>query len=588
MERMHRQRNLQGHCVGSRVHLPARTTRKRLDTSPCQSARSASHLPRAHAAHNPRGPIQRDQRHCNHLMFDINPRFMDARRQNLSLSYISQQEAGRQGLAAMRSFLDFQMELDRAGASKVNLLKAALMISLDQNIPQTLERLESVVAMVQRHMKPSFGPLEIVRCINSVLYDFYRFSGAKERFYHLESASLARLLQYKTGGPTALGILYIAVAERVGLRLAAVSLPSHFLVRPLDLGSETDPVFIDPYNGGVLYDIAGVARMLHDNLDLPPPDELSAEAAARAALQGAVGSYAANGTMTHGSARAPGSGGVGWGFLVGAATAGMQDEGEDDDDLVPMYEPTVYGCGTNEPWFLPYLEPVGKLEVLMRLLRNMREVLWVPLIRQQVADEARMSWQAQQALSVLRMMRAAEPHNEEHVVSEALCLAVAGRQMEGCELLRGFLREHPEALGAVRTLYGMEAENRVAARLAAVEKAQRDKEAAEAARQRTLRARLAGLKGFNGHDPNAVLNDPSFFSRMYGRLWDDNYWISAMLDHHSSQGGADEDDDDGGGGSSKGAAATGSSGGKGGSGQGGGGGGGGSGKPKADGKGGKN
>ncbi|GIL92005.1 hypothetical protein Vretimale_18515 [Volvox reticuliferus] len=574
MERMHLQRN------------SPRTTRKHRDSSPWRLARSASQQPRAHAAHYPRGPSHRDQRHCNHLMFDLNPRFMDARRQDLSLSHISQHEAGRQGLAAMRSFLDFQMELDRAGATEVNLLKAALMIALDQNIPQTLERVESVVAMVQRHMKPSFGPLEIVRCINSVMYDFYRFSGAKERFYHPESASLARLLQYKTGGPTALGILYIAVAERVGLRVAAISLPSHFLVRPLDLGSESDPLFIDPYNGGVLYDVAGVARILHDNLDLPPPEEVSAEVAARTALQAAVGSYtAASGAMTHESARTPGGSSGVWGILRAASAAGLQGGVEDDDGdgFVPMYEPTVYGCAANEPWFRPYLEPVGKLEVLMRLLRNMREVLWVPLIRQQVGDELRKSWQAQQALSVLRMMRLAEPHNEEHVVSEALCLAVAGRPMEGCELLRGFLRQHPEALGAARTLYSMEAQNRVAERLAAVEKAHRDKEAAEAARQRTLRARLAGLKGFNGRDPNAVLNDPSFFSRMYGRLWDDNYWISAMLDHHSSQGGVDEEDDDGGG-SSKGAAANGSRGGdgKGGSG----GGGGGSGKPKADRKGG--
>jgi hypothetical protein len=32
--------------------------------------------------------------------------------------------------------------------------------------------------------------------------------------------------------------------------------------------------------------------------------------------------------------------------------------------------------------------------------------------------------------------------------------------------------------------------------------------------------------GFNPRDPHSVLSDPNYFSRMYGRLWDDNYWVS--------------------------------------------------------------
>ncbi|GLC70252.1 hypothetical protein PLESTF_000948500 [Pleodorina starrii] len=573
--KMQSQSRLQRFSTGSPPLGPpsSRTWTRRPPPLPLRP-RDAS-LCTAAAALPARGPGPREQRQCEHLMFDFNTRFMDARREDLALSHVSHHDAGRQGLPAMRSFLDLQMELDRPEPSQVDLLRAALMIAMDQSIPQTLERLESVVAMVHRHLKPGFGPAETVRCINSVLFDFYRFSGAKERYYHPESSSLARLLQYKTGNPTALGILYIAVAERVGLRVAAVSLPSHFLVRPLDLGSETQPLFIDPYNGGALYDIAGVGRLLHANLHLPPPEELSAAATARAALRGAVDSHTA-------SAAPPSSPRV-WGLLRGAAAAaaggGEEEELSDEEERVPMYEPAMYGSGPSDPWFRPYLEPVGKVEVLMRLLRNMREVFWVPLMRQQpVTDEVRAGLLAQQALGVLRMMRLVEPHLEEHVVSEALCLAAAGRRAEGCELLRTFLDEHPEATGAMRTLFSMEAEVRALARLAAVEKAQRDKEAAEAARQRALRARMAGLsgKGFNGRDPNAVnavLNDPAFFSRMYGRLWDDNYWISAMLDHHGGGGGGGEDDgeeSEGGGGGGKGGAK--------------GGGGGGGGLPKGSGK----
>lgn len=103
----------------------------------------------------------------------------------------------------MRAYLDFQLEMDKVAQGDdtcLDLLRAACLVSLDPNIPQTLQKVEGVAAMVMRHMRPSFGPEETVRCINAVLYDWYGFKGAQERYYHPDSCNLARMLQYKTGG----------------------------------------------------------------------------------------------------------------------------------------------------------------------------------------------------------------------------------------------------------------------------------------------------------------------------------------------------------------------------------------------------
>lgn len=65
-----------------------------------------------------------------------------------------------------------------------------------------------------------------------------------------------------------------------------------------------------------------------------------------------------------------------------------------------------------------------------------------------VSAETHATWQAEQALSVLRLLRLAQPQHEEHVVAEAACLAAVERRQEAGELLQGFLAAYPEALGA--------------------------------------------------------------------------------------------------------------------------------------------
>ncbi|KAG2488627.1 hypothetical protein HYH03_012799 [Edaphochlamys debaryana] len=653
----------------------------------------------------PRGPTPQAQRHVEHLLFDFSPRFLEARRQGRGLTYLSLREAEKSGgLQAVRAFLDFQTEVERAGpGGPVDLLRGALLaVKRGDRLAQARSRVDSIAAMVQRHLRPGASPAATARVLSSVLFDFYGFRPAGfERVHHPDASSLAHLLTHGTGGPTALGILYILVAERVGLRLAAVSAPSRLLLALLDPSpsapsgpspsgpsrasspsSATAPaaadgrgaagagegqgqtegaaeggvrLWVDPYGYGALLDEEAVGRLIATHLRLPGAgagegagwegsaaagaeaaaaleaawmqpavrQRSAAEAAAEAALRAALGPAAAEALNPDSDEEEEGEGedGPGW---WSEWRGGAVEEAE--DLMAPLFEPQLYaspasatygsgygssltspfdgllgygasaaataslgdgdgansvgagsgaasaegavgvpvsvaggGAGGSCPrWYLPYLAPVGRTEVVMRLLRNLREAYWTPLMtRQSATDDPRLMWQAEQALCVLRMLRCAAPHDEEHAASEAACLAALGRRGEAAELLRGFLGAHPEALGARRTLWLLEAEAAAHARLAFVEQRQRDRQAAEEAQRRTLRARLAGLnparaKAFNPHNPKAVTSNPDYFSRMYGRLWDDNYFISSLLENgHMFSGGGkggdgEEEEEEGG------------------------------------------
>lgn len=67
-----------------------------------------------------------------------------------------------------------------------------------------------------------------------------------------------RVLEWRTGIPVSLSLIYLLVARWAGLSAAGVALPDHFLVRLHGVR----PVLVDPYHGGRAVTKADCARHL--------------------------------------------------------------------------------------------------------------------------------------------------------------------------------------------------------------------------------------------------------------------------------------------------------------------------------------
>jgi regulator of sirC expression with transglutaminase-like and TPR domain len=67
------------------------------------------------------------------------------------------------------------------------------------------------------------------------------------------------VIDRKTGIPITLSVLYATIAGRVGLEMAGVSLPAHFMLR---VGSGEATTFVDPYSAGLLLDRKGCERRI--------------------------------------------------------------------------------------------------------------------------------------------------------------------------------------------------------------------------------------------------------------------------------------------------------------------------------------
>ena len=95
--------------------------------------------------------------------------------------------------------------------------------------------------------------LEKLEIVSRLLYEVEGFHGDGERYYEPENSYLNKVLERRAGIPISLGILYMAVAARAGLRVFGVNTPGHFVVGCCDRanGGSTNQVwYVDPFNGG--------------------------------------------------------------------------------------------------------------------------------------------------------------------------------------------------------------------------------------------------------------------------------------------------------------------------------------------------
>ncbi len=87
--------------------------------------------------------------------------------------------------------------------------------------------------------------------VSRLLYDVEGFHGDHETYYEPHNSYLNEVLARRCGIPISLGILYMAVAARAGIRTFGVNAPGHFVVGCCAGG---EPLFVDPFNAGDVLD----------------------------------------------------------------------------------------------------------------------------------------------------------------------------------------------------------------------------------------------------------------------------------------------------------------------------------------------
>jgi regulator of sirC expression with transglutaminase-like and TPR domain len=90
-------------------------------------------------------------------------------------------------------------------------------------------------------------PGKAARLLSPFLFKDKGFSGNRIHYHDPDNSYLHRVIESRQGIPISLSAIYVFVGNRLGLPLAGVGMPGHFLVK---IEGEPSPQYVDCFNGG--------------------------------------------------------------------------------------------------------------------------------------------------------------------------------------------------------------------------------------------------------------------------------------------------------------------------------------------------
>lgn len=146
----------------------------------------------------------------------------------------------------------------------VPLAEAALAVAWeDQGGPEPqvyLARLDAMARVAAPRVAAAKAG-ERGRALSAYLFGELGFHGDPSCYSNPDPANsyLDQVIDRRTGLPIMLALVYLEVGWRLGLSVAGVALPGHFIVRLTEQGSDQ---LIDPFRGGALWSEADCERQI--------------------------------------------------------------------------------------------------------------------------------------------------------------------------------------------------------------------------------------------------------------------------------------------------------------------------------------
>ncbi|TDM09048.1 MAG: transglutaminase [Ideonella sp. MAG2] len=130
------------------------------------------------------------------------------------------------------------------------LLEAAVSVGLDDepllDIEAVLSEVDGLAQRLKSRLPADAGAVQRLRALNRYFFKELGFCGNVNDYYAAENSLIHRVLSTRRGIPISLALLYMEIADQIGLQVQGVSFPGHFLVK---LRLPAGEVVMDPFSG---------------------------------------------------------------------------------------------------------------------------------------------------------------------------------------------------------------------------------------------------------------------------------------------------------------------------------------------------
>lgn len=132
----------------------------------------------------------------------------------------------------------------------IPLFEAALSIAQDDvpslDLSECLLEIDRFAARLKRRMPADIAQIPKLRLLNNFFYQELSFAGNLNDYYNQDNNYLHKVLATRRGIPISLAVIYMELAQQIGLDVKGISFPGHFLMK---LSVKSGDIILDPFNG---------------------------------------------------------------------------------------------------------------------------------------------------------------------------------------------------------------------------------------------------------------------------------------------------------------------------------------------------
>ena len=120
------------------------------------------------------------------------------------------------------------------------------------NFDDVEARLDKIINDLMLEINLYLTGLQQVRKINHILYSIHRFSGDFSNIIDPDNSYVNKVLERKKSNDVSIAILYIHIAQKLGLPVYGIDFPRTFLLAFVDKKTNEVLFYINPFNKGAI------------------------------------------------------------------------------------------------------------------------------------------------------------------------------------------------------------------------------------------------------------------------------------------------------------------------------------------------
>jgi regulator of sirC expression with transglutaminase-like and TPR domain len=173
-----------------------------------------------------------------------------------------------------KSVQDQLIKLMDLPENKTDLLHAALLISRLDNaeleIAHYKRTVEGMAEDIRSTLPAKASADDKLNALRKYMFEENGYHGSRGDYYNRSNSYINEVIDDREGIPITLSVLYMELARRLGLKMAGIGLPGHFVVA--QLRGKKDPQLIDVYDGAKLLTRKDAGEIVRNIAGIPLQD----------------------------------------------------------------------------------------------------------------------------------------------------------------------------------------------------------------------------------------------------------------------------------------------------------------------------